>query len=126
MRSALILTRFASIEGALLALSIGPNLVNIGVKVSNYIGFQANQIIFEGENISGLRSDQLFEKGVLRTFQIAHEFENLSVRENLMMVPGNQLGENILHTWMSRKRIKQQEKSKVSLVPRASIKRTSS
>ena len=28
-----------------------------------------------------------------------------------MMVPGNQLGENILHTWMSRKRIKQQEKS---------------
>ena len=28
-----------------------------------------------------------------------------------MMVPSNQLGENILHTWVSRKKIKQQEKS---------------
>ena len=93
---------------------IGPNgagkttLFNI---IAGLYNADIGEIIFEGENISGLRSDQLFEKGVLRTFQIAHEFENLSVRENLMMVPGNQLGENILHTWMSRKRIKQQEKS---------------
>ena len=29
----------------------------------------------------------LFHKGLLRTFQIAHEFSTLTVRENLMMVP---------------------------------------
>ena len=32
----------------------------------------------------------------LRTFQIAHEFSNLSVLENLMMVPGNQSGEKLM------------------------------
>jgi branched-chain amino acid transport system ATP-binding protein len=37
-----------------------------------------------------------FQKGYLRTFQIAHEFSNLSVLENLMMVPGNQSGEKLM------------------------------
>ncbi len=36
---------------------------------------------------------QLFHKGLLRTFQIAHDFSSMTVRENLMMVPGNQAGE---------------------------------
>ena len=35
-------------------------------------------------------------KGILRTFQIAHEFTNLSVLENLMMVPANQSGESLM------------------------------
>ena len=93
---------------------IGPNgagkttLFNI---IAGLYNADVGEVIFEDTSISGLRSDQLFEKGILRTFQIAHEFENLSVRENLMMVPGNQLGENIFHTWVSRKKIKQQEKS---------------
>ncbi len=93
---------------------IGPNgagkttLFNI---IAGLYNADFGEIFFEDANISGLRSDQLFEKGILRTFQIAHEFENLSVRENLMMVPSNQLGENILHTWVSRNKIKQQEKS---------------
>jgi len=93
---------------------IGPNgagkttLFNI---IAGLYNADFGEIFFEDANISRLRSDQLFEKGILRTFQIAHEFENLSVRENLMMVPSNQLGENILHTWVSRKKIKQQEKS---------------
>ena len=61
-----------------------------------------------------MRSDELFKKGILRTFQIAHEFENLTVRENLMMVPDNQTGETIFHTWISRKkiRIEEEENSK--------------
>ena len=37
-----------------------------------------------------------FSKGILRTFQIAHEFTNLSVLENLMMVPANQSGEKLM------------------------------
>jgi len=39
----------------------------------------------------------LFSKGLLRTFQIAHEFTNLTVLENLMMVPGNQSGESLVN-----------------------------
>ena len=34
---------------------------------------------------------------LLRTFQIAHEFTNLTVLENLMMVPGGQSGENLVN-----------------------------
>ena len=53
-------------------------------------------VIFDDENITDVPSYELFSKGLLRTFQIAHEFSNLSVLENLMMVPGNQSGEKIM------------------------------
>jgi ABC-type branched-subunit amino acid transport system ATPase component len=35
---------------------------------------------------------ELFAKGLLRTFQIAHEFSSMTCRENLMMVPGGPVG----------------------------------
>ena len=38
--------------------------------------------------------------GMLRTFQIAQEFPTLTVRENLMMVPKGQSGENLLGAWL--------------------------
>jgi branched-chain amino acid transport system ATP-binding protein len=41
----------------------------------------------DGEDITGLPPHELFDKGLLRTFQIAHEFGSMTVRENLMMVP---------------------------------------
>ena len=53
-------------------------------------------LLFDQENITDVPSYELFSKGLLRTFQIAHEFSNLSVLENLMMVPGNQSGEKLM------------------------------
>ena len=53
--------------------------------------------MFNNEDITDVPSYELFSKGLLRTFQIAHEFTNLSVLENLMMVPGNQSGENLMN-----------------------------
>jgi branched-chain amino acid transport system ATP-binding protein len=53
----------------------------------------------DGEDITGLKPHELFHKGVLRTFQLAHEFKTLTVRDNLMMVPPNQAGESLLNTW---------------------------
>jgi len=70
----------------------------------------SGQIYLEQEDITGVDAHQLFHKGLLRTFQIAHPFPTLSVFENLMMVPGNQLGEKIINSWIRRKKILEQEK----------------
>ncbi len=56
----------------------------------------------DGEDITGLAPHELFHKGLLRTFQIAHEFGSMTVRENLMMVPGGQAGETLWNTWFRR------------------------
>ena len=54
-------------------------------------------------------SYQLFSKGLLRTFQIAHEFSNLTVLENLMMVPSNQSGENLITALINPKLVEREE-----------------
>ena len=51
----------------------------------------------------------MFSKGVLRTFQIAHEFTNLTVLENLMMVPGNQSGEHLVNALFKPGLVKKEE-----------------
>jgi len=67
-------------------------------------------VLFCGEDITGIPSYELFSKGLLRTFQIAHEFTNLTVLENLMMVPGNQSGEHLTNALFNPKIVNQEEK----------------
>ena len=78
---------------------LGPNgsgkttLFNL---IAGNLKSSSGNVTFDEENITDVPSYELFSKGLLRTFQIAHEFTNLSVLENLMMVPGNQSGEKIM------------------------------
>ena len=67
------------------------------------------KVMFNNNNITGLPSYELFSKGILRTFQIAHEFTNLTVLENLMMVPSNQSGEKLINAMFMRKKFKSEE-----------------
>ena len=67
------------------------------------------KVLFNNDDITGVPAYELFSKGILRTFQIAHEFTNLTVLENLMMVPGNQTGEKLMNVLMSSKTIKSEE-----------------
>ena len=66
-------------------------------------------VLFQGENITGMPSYELFSKGILRTFQIAHEFTNLTVLENLMMVPGNQSGEKLMNALLKPSLVAKEE-----------------
>jgi branched-chain amino acid transport system ATP-binding protein len=63
----------------------------------------------DGQDITGLAPHELFARGLLRTFQIAHEFSSLTVRENLMMVPQNQSGERLMDAWLQPAKIRQEE-----------------
>ena len=79
------------------------NIINGSIK-PDFGSIELNNI-----NITGYEPHQLFDLGVLRTFQIAHEFASLTVRDNLMMVPPNQIGESILNTWITPKKIRLEE-----------------
>ena len=69
----------------------------------------SGRVFLNDMEITGLPPHALFAKGVLRTFQIAHEFSTLPVRDNLMMVPSNQSGEALLNVWLRPGKIKQEE-----------------
>jgi branched-chain amino acid transport system ATP-binding protein len=64
----------------------------------------AGKIIYNGEDITRTTPDQRFHKGLVRTFQIPHEFHQLTVLENLMMVDPHQPGESIFSNWLTPRR----------------------
>jgi branched-chain amino acid transport system ATP-binding protein len=66
-------------------------------------------VFLEDEDITQLPPHELFNRGLMRTFQIAHEFSSLTVRENLMMVPANQSGEKLIDIWLRPSKIKLEE-----------------
>lgn len=112
---------FRAVDGASLEISpgsitglIGPNgagkttLFNV---IAGVLGPTSGQVAMDGENITGLPPHSLFEKGLLRTFQIAHEFHSMTCKENLMMVPSGQSGEALWNTWFGRKRIANEERA---------------
>ena len=67
------------------------------------------KVFYNGVEITNEESHDLFHLGVLRTFQIAHEFSNMTVIENLMVVPGNQKGEKLLYSLMNSQKIKKED-----------------
>ena len=99
-------------EGSITGL-IGPNgagkttLFNV---IAGAYTPTSGTVLLDGEDITGLPPHELFGKGLLRTFQIAHEFTTLSVRENLMMVPGGQSGESLIDAWFRPSKVQDEER----------------
>ncbi|WP_050526310.1 ABC transporter ATP-binding protein [Pseudorhodobacter aquimaris] len=111
---------FHAVDGATLEIAtgsitglIGPNgagkttLFNV---IAGRLPASCGKVLMAGEDITGLPPHELFHKGLLRTFQIAHEFGSMTVRENLMMVPENQAGETLWNTWFGRGRVAEEER----------------
>lgn len=92
-----------SVERGSITGLIGPNgagkstLFNL---VAGNIRPDSGKIIFDGQDITGLPPYDLFGRGMLRTFQIAHEFSNMTALENLMVVADHQTGESLFSSWV--------------------------
>ncbi|MBN8632617.1 MAG: ABC transporter ATP-binding protein [Rhodobacterales bacterium] len=110
---------FHAVDGASLEIKtgsitglIGPNgagkttLFNV---IAGRYDATSGHVYMDGEDITGLPPHRLFEKGLLRTFQIAHEFGSMTVRENLMMVPPRQSGEKLWNALFSRGQVAEEE-----------------
>ncbi|MDP3264438.1 MAG: ABC transporter ATP-binding protein [Tabrizicola sp.] len=110
---------FHAVDGASIKIEtgsitglIGPNgagkttLFNV---IAGRLPPTSGKVYMDGEDITGLPPHTLFHKGLLRTFQIAHEFSSMTVRENLMMVPPNQAGETLWNTWFHRGKVAAEE-----------------
>ena len=103
---------FKIAKGSITGL-IGPNgagkttLFNI---IAGNIKPTSGKVFLDDQDITGMPSHALFHKGLLRTFQIAHEFTTLTVLENLMVVPGLQAGERLIDAWFRPKLVFAQEK----------------
>ena len=101
-----------SIETGSITGLIGPNgagkttLFNV---IAGLYKPNTGRVFLDGQDIAGAAPHELFHKGLLRTFQLAHEFSSLTVRENLMMVPPNQSGERLIDIWLSPKKIRAEE-----------------
>jgi branched-chain amino acid transport system ATP-binding protein len=73
---------------------IGPNgsgkttLFNL---ITGFVAPDAGSVTFEGQAITGLPPDQIYRRGIGRTFQLARIFPRLTVLEN-MLVPVRETG----------------------------------
>jgi branched-chain amino acid transport system ATP-binding protein len=102
-----------SVEKGSITGLIGPNgagkstLFNM---VAGNLEPSSGTILLDGAPIGGLKPHELFGSGLLRTFQIAHEFSRLTVLENLMMVPDGQPGESLFDAWFRGRRVREFER----------------
>ncbi|MGR3270636.1 ABC transporter ATP-binding protein [Thalassococcus profundi] len=110
---------FRAVDGASLEIATGSITGLVGSNgagkttlfnvIAGVLEPTSGRVTMDGEDITGLPPHVLFGKGLLRTFQIAHEFSSMTCRENLMMVPGGQSGETLWNAWFHRGRIAQEE-----------------
>jgi ABC-type branched-subunit amino acid transport system ATPase component len=93
---------------------IGPNgagkttLFNL---IAGSLAPNAGEIRFRGTRIDGLSPDRIFALGLARTFQVPRPFPQMTVLENLMLVPLGQAGERFWNNWWRGGAVARQERA---------------
>ena len=98
-------------EGSIVGL-IGPNGAGKTTTFNMIAGVMApssGKIYLDGIDITGVQTDRLYHKGLLRTFQLSHEYAKMTSTENLMVAGADQLGENIFMNWLASSRVAKRE-----------------
>jgi ABC-type branched-subunit amino acid transport system ATPase component len=95
---------------------IGPNGAGKTTLFNLITGFHqpdSGRIFLREEEITGMPPHQIFQKRLFRTFQIARDYREMTVLENLLLIPQEQIGERIWNVWFRGKAIRAQEKANV-------------
>lgn len=111
---------FRAVDGASLSVSegtitglIGPNGAGKSTLFNAITGekqIASGHIDFQGSRIDTLAPDQIFHKGLARTFQIPRPFAEMTVLENLMLAAPGQAGEAFWTPVLNPGRVRAQEK----------------
>ena len=89
-------------EGSLTGL-IGPNGAGKSTTFNCITGVHqpdSGTVLFNGEEITGMKPHGIAQEGLVRTFQIARELQEMTVLENLMLAPQGQQGERLTQAVM--------------------------
>ena len=79
--------------------------------ISGFIRPDEGRIYLDGADVTGLAPHQVFRRGLCRTFQIPREHASLTVLENLMLVPPDQLGERFWNPLVRPAAVRRQERA---------------
>lgn len=91
---------------------IGPNGAGKTTLFNIITGFyrpDAGKVYFDGRRIDGLMPHKVARRALCRTFQIVRELKEMTVLENLMLVPQGQCGERIWNAWFNFSKVRKQE-----------------
>ena len=75
----------------------------------------SGKVTMAGEDITGQRTDLLYHKGLMRTFQLSHEYARMTSLENLAVAAPVQTGESIWSSWFSAGKVRQREAEVIEL-----------
>jgi len=92
---------------------IGPNGAGKTTTFDIIAGAQrpsGGRVYFEGRDVTGLPTHELFHLGIVRSFQIPREYGRLTAIENLMVAPPDQPGESVWSTWFAPGRVRMRER----------------
>ncbi|MEL6958263.1 MAG: ABC transporter ATP-binding protein [Pseudomonadota bacterium] len=104
-------------RGAIVGL-IGPNGAGKTTTFNMIAGElppTSGTITLLGEDVTGQSTDTLYHKGLMRTFQLSHEYARMTALENLMVAAPTQTGESIWQAWFKNGAVKQREAEVVEL-----------
>ncbi len=59
----------------------------------------AGKVFLDDEDVTGVPTNRLYHKGLMRTFQLSHEYARMTSLENLMVAGAHQTGENLFKSW---------------------------
>jgi len=101
-----------TIKSDAIAGLIGPNgagKTTLFNTVAGLLAPEEGSVTLDGRRVDGMPPHKVFSAGLARTFQIPRPFPEMTVLENVMLVPEHQAGERFWNNWLLPGRVRGEE-----------------